>query len=290
MTIKRWLSRNTSGLAGKRVAVTGATGGLGRQLCNYLAALGAELILLDRNAEKSALLQSELKRKYPGIILSRIPLELENTGSVSAAAEQLEALSPDILILNAGAYSIPRRKCETGFDNVFQINFASHYCLVRRLLPALRRNRARVVAVGSIAHRYSATDPRDPDFSSRRSSALVYGNSKRRLMFALEELFLNENEASLSIVHPGITFTGITAHYPPWLFAIIKYPMKIIFMPPKRAALCLLKGVFEPCRGCEWIGPRFFDIWGLPAKRRLRSCPETERREIAAQAESLPPI
>lgn len=288
MTVKKWLSLNTRSLSGKRVAITGATGGLGKQLCDYFAYLGAELVLLDRNAEKSERLQAELRKKYPEIKLCRIPIELENTDSVAAAARRLELSPPDILVLGAGAYSIPRRKCETGFDNVFQINFASHYCLVRRLMPLLRQRRARVVAVGSIAYRYSKTDPADPDFSLRKSSAFVYGNSKRRLMFALEEMFLSENEASLSIVHPGITFTDITAHYPPWLFAIIKYPMKIIFMSPKRAALSLLMGAFEPCRGGEWIGPRFFDIWGLPVKRRLSGCSSEERRGIYEQAESLP--
>lgn len=290
MTTEHWIERNTASLAGKRIAVTGPTGGLGRQLCGYIARLGGELVLLDRNAEKSERLRSELRSKYGAVKISRIPLELESVESVRSAAEQLIKEPPDVLILNAGAYSIPRKRCSTGYDNVFQINYASHYLLVKALLPELRKRRGRVVAVGSIAHRYSHTDPRDPDFSRRTSSALVYGNSKRRLMFSLTELFSREREATLSVVHPGITFTDITAHYPPWLFAIIKYPMKLIFMSPRRAALSLLDGIFEQCRGCEWIGPRFFGIWGLPAKRKLNSCPESERREIFAYAEERLPL
>ena len=84
-------------------------------------------------------------------------------------------------------------------------------------------------------------------------------------------LFDGVKGVTLSVVHPGITFTNITAHYPKWLFAIIKHPMKVIFMPARRAALSVLLGVFEPTAYGEWIGPRLFDVWGLPRKRTLRT-------------------
>ena len=106
-------------------------------------------------------------------------------------------------------------------------------------------------------------------------------------MFALYELFKNESDVTLSVTHPGITFTNITAHYPRLIYAIIKHPMKIIFMKPRRAALSLVRGVFEPCGYCEWIGPRVFDVWGLPRKRTLSSCDASERAEIHRIAEEV---
>ena len=281
MTNKRWLKTHTQSLAGKCVAISGPTGGLGRELCRYLAGLGAELILLDRNERKSQALQTQLRREYPDVRLSRIPLDLEDPAAVAHAAAELTRRPPDVLILGAGAYSIPRHVCATGLDNVFQIDCASPYCLVQALLPTLRRQRTRVVAVGSIAHTYSHADAHDIDFSGRRAASKVYGNAKRYLMFSLIEQFVGEHETSLSVVHPGITFTNITAHYPPLLFALIKWPMKVIFMSPRRAALSLLRGVFEPCSGCEWIGPWLFHVWGLPVRRALRTCAPEERRQIA---------
>ena len=287
MTAKTWLSRNAWSLAGKSVAISGATGGLGRELCRYLVQLDARLILLDRSESRSAALQAELRALRPAVQLSRIPLELEDPSAVAAAARALAADPPDVLILNAGAYSIPRHRCETGLDNVFQIDFASPYCLVRALLPVMRQKHTRVVAVGSIANGYSHADPTDIDFSTRRSAAKVYGNAKRYLMYALDELFSRETDTTLSIVHPGITFTNITAHYPKWLFAIIKYPMKVIFMPPRRAALSLLSGVFWPVGRGEWSGPWLFSVWGLPVRRRLRGCPPEERQQIFSAAEQI---
>ena len=185
------------------------------------------------------------------------------------------------------SYSIPRKKCDTGLDNVFQINFASPYFMVRQLLPTLRSRCGRVVVVGSIAHDYSKSDGNDIDFSTRTRASRVYGNAKRYLMFSLYELFRAEREVTLSVTHPGITFTNITSHYPKLIFAVIKHPMKVIFMKPRKAALSILHGVFEPVGYFEWIGPRVFDVWGYPTKKRLKTATPEESREIAARAEKI---
>ena len=287
MSMKRWLTANTHDLSGATVAITGPTGSLGKELCRHLAALNASLVLLDRDPVKSAALREQLTAQFPGISLQRVAIDLADMASVRAACEQLKSLPIDILIHNAGAYSIPRYTCDTGLDNVFQINCAAPYYLTRELLPLLRQRRGRVVMVSSIAHNYAQSDPDDVDFSTRRPARLVYGNAKRRLMCALHELFRDECDATLSVVHPGITLTNITAHYPPLIFALIKHPMKVLFMKPSKAALCLLAGVFRPCEYGTWIGPRLFDIWGLPSHKRLRTCSEAECHRIAAEAESL---
>ncbi len=287
MNVEKWLLENTASLAGKTVAVTGSTGGLGRELCVYLASLGASLCLCDRNAERSQSFRDELVASFPNVSVRCIRVEMEDINSVRTAAEELAGVGVDVLILNAGAYAIPRHKCSTGYDNIFEINFVSPYLLVNLLLPMLRERGGHVVAVGSIAYRYSKSDMADVDFSMRKGSAKPYGNSKRYLMFSLYELFRDEKEATLSVTHPGITFTNITAHYPKVIFAIIKHPMKIIFPKPRRAALCVLSGVFDRCEHSEWIGPKFFDIWGKPKKKRLRGVSDKESCEIGERAREI---
>ena len=279
--ISKWIIKNTGSLAGKRVAISGATGGIGNELCFYLASLGASLVLLDRNIEKSRALAERIREKYRGAELSHIKVDMENVNDVKAAADALCELGIDYLILNAGAYSIPRHKCESGYDNVFQINFISPYYLARRLLSGISERGGRVVVVSSIAHGYSESDPGDVDFSERRKAGLVYGNAKRYLTFSLCD---SEN---VVIAHPGISFTGITAHYKKWIYAIIKYPMKLIFMHPKKACLSILFALFTECERAEWIGPRLFDVWGMPKKKRLRSYKKEEADVICAKAEDI---
>lgn len=278
MKYYKWLNKNTTSLKGKTVAISGATGGLGVCVCDYLAYLDADLICLDRNADKSNKLINYLKVKYPSLNAKHITLDLENMNQVKLVAEQLKQADIDYLILNAGAYKIPRHKCDTGFDNVFQINFVSPYYLARELMPQIMQKGGRVVAVSSIAHNYSKIDENDIDFSNVKTPSKVYGNAKRFLTFALFGLF-NDNTA-LSIVHPGITFTNITNHYPKLVFALIKHPMKIIFMKPQKAALSVICGIFNGCKRSEWIGPKFFNIWGIPKQQKLHTCSKNEIDKI----------
>ena len=287
MTIQKWLQNNTTSLQGKRIAVTGSTGGLGVHLCAYLASLGADLVLLDRSKERSAAHQKSLTDRFKNINVSCVHLDLEDLTSAQKAVERLGEIGIDIFIHNAGAYSIPRHHCQSGYDNIFQINFATPYYMINQLLPMLQVRKGKVVAVGSIAHNYSKIDVKDVDFTTRKACSKVYGNAKRYLMFALFELFQKETQVDLSIVHPGITFTGITNHYPKLIFALIKHPMKVIFMKPKKAALSILKGVFESTPYCHWIGPRYFDIWGLPRQKKLTTCPLKERQEVCRLAEKV---
>ena len=269
-----WLNKNTSSLNGKTVAISGATGGIGTELCDYLAYLGANLICLDRNYDKSNHLITNLKSKYPDLCAKHITVDLENFEQVKFVSQELKKLNIDYLILNAGAYKIPRHKCNTGFDNVFQINFVSPYYLARELAPQIKQKGGRVVAVSSIAHNYSKINKNDIDFSKYTAASKVYGNAKRFLTYGLYNLF--DNDETLSVVHPGITFTNITNHYPKLIFALIKHPMKIIFMPPKKAAFNLIYGIFNHTKRNEWIGPRIFNIWGLPSEKKLNTATYNE--------------
>lgn len=287
MQHKKWLFNNTQSLKNKTVAITGSTGSIGQNTCFYLAALGANLILVDRNINKSLELKEKLEKSFLNINVRCITADLQDINSVKVATKALLNEEIDVFIHNAGAYSIPRKISNSGYDNVFTINFVSPYYMIKALLPNLRKRKGRVIAVGSIAHNYSKTDKNDIDFRNKKAASRVYGNAKRYLQFSLLKLFENEKDAFLSIVHPGITFTNITAHYPPIIFAVIKYPMKIIFMPPKKASLCLVFGVFTPCRGFEWIGPRLFNIWGYPKKKCLTTCSVNEAEIIFNTAEEI---
>lgn len=284
MNIDKWLKENTQSLKGKTVAITGATGGIGYEVCRYLAKLDSTIILLNRNSDKSEFLENWLKNQFPNTKIINIYLDLENFSSVKTSCEKLKSYEIDFFIHNAGVYDIPRYKCATRYDNVYQTNFVSPYYITKELMPNIKQG---FIAVGSIAHNYSKIDVNDIDFSSRKASSKVYGNSKRFLMFSLYELFSRQNKISLSICHPGITFTNMTSHFPKFIFALIKYPMKIIFMKPKKACLSIIKGIFESTEYNAWIGPKIFNIWGLPKKQKISTCSKEESEKIFEISEKI---
>jgi len=287
MNIEKWLKNNTQDLSGKTIVVSGTTGGLGKQICEILAGLNAKLILLDRNIKKSNEFKNVLLKLNSNISVDCKTVDWSDFESVKKATDELKEINIDVLLLNAGAYKIPREITSLGYDNVFQINFLSPYYMIKQLLPNLRETCGRVVVVGSVAHNYSKINENDIDFRNNEKCSKVYGNSKRFLMFALHELFKNEDKATLSIAHPGITSTNITAHYPKFIYAIIKYPMKIIFMSNKKASLSIVKGVFERTEYHTWWGPKHFNVWGYPKKSKLKTCKICESEKIFEIAEKI---
>ncbi len=270
-----------SSLQGKKVALTGSTGGLGKELCRFLCKAGTELIMVDRNTEKAYSLETELKAEFKDVKITRITADLEDISTVKTVAEEIVKLNPDFFLHNAGAYSIPRHITDLGYDNIFQINFVSPYYITKKLLQY--NPEIKIVAVGSIAHNYSKINTDNIDFKNVKSNALTYGNSKRFLMYSL----YNICENNLAIVHPGITFTGITNHYPKLIFAIIKNPMKIIFMKPKKAALSIIEGFYRNTPKYYWIGPSVFNIWGKPKCKKLKTSAKGEVDKISEIAEEI---
>ena len=284
MRTDTWIKKNMPKMNGKTVAISGATGGIGHELCRHLAALGANLLLLDRNSERSNAWIEKLKVEFPSLNARHLRLDLADFETVKSVTEELLQSTPDYLIFNAGAYHVPRYTTSIGHDNVFQINFVSPYYMARTLLPVMKERGGRIVAVGSIAHNYSKIDLDDIEFLTRKESSKVYGNAKRYLMFSLFGL---DKESTVTIAHPGITLTNITAHYPKVIYALIKHPMKVIFMSPRRASLSILAAMVQDAEKNEWFGPALFDIWGLPKKKLLKTCSADEAAQICGEAERI---
>ena len=289
MSIKKWIKKNCNDLTGKRVVIAGVTGGIGIQIATILSDLNANLVFLGRNKTKLENLKNKLLLLHSNIQIDIIDIDLSDFESVNMCITELNKYDKiDVLIHNAGIYNVPITQTNFGYNNVFSVNFLAPYYLTKQLLPILEKSSdPKVVVVGSIAHNYSHIDNNDIDFSRYKKASKIYGNSKRYLMFSMYELFKEEKRIKLSIVHPGITSTNMTNHYPKLIYAIIKYPMKVLFMKPKKASLSIVKGVFDSTNYHYWIGPKLSNIWGYPKKRRLRTCSEDESRKIFITAEKI---
>ena len=287
MSIETWLRANGASLAGKTVVLTGATGGLGAEACRYILSCSGKLVTVTRNPQKTEALCKALRDEFPGSQIQCLYADFSDIQQMKTLSDSLRDLPVDILILNAGAYAIPREICSTGYDNVFQINFVSHYYLVRRLLPLLIQRKSKVVAVGSIAHSGCPSDPQDIDFASHEGAEKIYGNSKRYLMFSLMELLKDYPEVRFAIGHPGISLTGITNSYPKAILPFVKFSMRILFMPPRLAVRSIVKAIFTDVPYLHWIGPKCKNIWGAPEIKALSTCESEERQAILARAERI---
>ena len=288
MKFEKWLNKNCHNLKGKRVVVTGATGGLGREICDYLARLEADITLACRNKNLADGLAEDLKTKYPNINVDFVALDLSSLDSVKSCIEELKKYNGiDILINNAGVYNVPLKTLDSGYNNVFQINFVYTYYLTKQLLSELeKKENSTCITLGSVAHNYSQIDVEDIDFSTRKKSSKIYGNSKRYLMFSLYELF-RTSKVNLAIVHPGVTLTNMTNHYPKAINWLVKIGIKLVFPTPKNATRSIIYGTNRATGYHEWIGPSVFNVWGSPKLSKLKTCSETESKQIFELAEKI---
>ena len=286
MNMQKWINENTSNLINKTIAITGSTGGISKELIKVLASLNANLILINRNREKTEQQINELTNIFPNIKINFVECDLSNFDSVRTATNTLKQMNIDVLYLCAGAYNVSRHKTSLGYDNIFQINFISQYFIARELLANLKSSNGKIVAVSSIAHNYSKINDADVDFSSIKKHSKVYGNAKRFLTFSLMELCKNEN-VNLSIVHPGLTLTEMTNHYPKAINWLVKIFIGLFCPNTKTASLSLIKGVFENTIYNEWIGPAIMQVYAKPKKIKLKTCTKTESEKIFTFAEKM---
>lgn len=205
-------------LRGRRIAVTGAASGLGRETARAFAAHGASVIVLGRSPERADGAVAEIAAAVPGADLEAGVVDLGDltsirsyTGTFLAAHDTL-----DVLVNNAGVMACPFGHTAQGFETQFGTNHLGHFLLTALLAPALLSAPApRVVTLSSAGHSRSDVDLADPNFEHGEYSPWVaYGRSKTaNALFARELARRAGAKGLLSFaVHPGGIITDLGRH------------------------------------------------------------------------------
>jgi NAD(P)-dependent dehydrogenase (short-subunit alcohol dehydrogenase family) len=159
-------SRRTPDYAGRyrgQVAVvTGASAGLGAQLCRDLARAGATVVGLARNEERLRALAVELNAVAPG---SRtLVCDVADTGALRAALDGIVAASGPIDLLINNAAQDPGVRLvdisEGDFRHTFDVNFFAPVAATLHVLPSMvERGRGTIVNISSDGGRLPSPGP-----------------------------------------------------------------------------------------------------------------------------------
>lgn len=294
-----WTADAIHDQTGKRVVVTGATGGLGLETALALAGQGADVILAARNSDKGAEAERLIRARHPNAQVRFEALDLASLASVAAFAERqlVDGRSIDILINNAGVMAVPQRQTTPdGFEKQFATNYLSHFALTGRLLPLLSAGRARVVQLASIAHRGGRIRLDDLNYQTGYQPWPVYQQSKlAMLMFALELQRRSDAKGwGLTSVaaHPGFARTDLIANGhaggPAGLFAIVSKALaKVASHSAADGALPILMAATQPeVTPGGYYGPTgFMDLKGRPGPAEIR--PQARDPEVARRLWAL---
>ena len=257
------------------VAITGSTGGILSKVCIQLVLDNYDLVLINRNYAKTIEQRTELL-KLNNVDIDIIVADMSKMKDVKKVSNELKYRKIDYMILSSAIYNVPIEKLDTGYNNVFQVNFLSPYYLINKLID----KDMKFIIVGSVAYKYQSIDINDIDLSNSKKQTHIYGNSKRYLMFSL----MDNNK--VTIAHPGITLTNLTNHYPRWINWLVKIGIKLLFPSNKKASRNILYALNHETMNNEWIGPSIFNIWGKPKIKKIQ-IDEKEKQKIKENAYNI---
>ena len=151
-----WTPERLGSLAGKTYVITGANAGTGFQASRTLLSKGAQVVMLNRNAEKSTAAIAELKQEFGAdaeVVLVRMDLSVQ--ASVREAAREVLKTVPriDALICNAAIAQVPTQQLTVdGFESMLGTNHYGHFLLCGLLFPRIEESRGRIVVVSSLGY------------------------------------------------------------------------------------------------------------------------------------------
>ena len=133
----------------KNVLVTGATGGIGRAICNKLKK-NYNLIVVSRNKEKLINFMTDNKS-----IIRRIPCDLKDSNQIKKMIEEIVTtnLNVDILVNNAGVTddSLFIRMNYEKWQNVIKTNLDSNFLLSSSISKLMIKKKwGRIINITSI--------------------------------------------------------------------------------------------------------------------------------------------
>ena len=265
-------------LSGKTVLVTGANSGIGYETALQLSAMGANVVLACRSAEKGAAALEQMKAANPTGSFELRLLDLSSLADVErfAMAFNNENRPIDILVNNAGIRSSTYVLTPDGFESQLGTNYLGHYALVGRLMPSLQQSKApRVVSVGSLM----AKNAKKPGLSTgepwtRATAHLIavdfkksaetynaddcYAESKCANLMFMRELGKRHPRILSVAGHPGGTATNIFADGE---YAWVRWALQ----RPAAGALPIIRAASDPSLlSGAYFGPRY-GLRGPPA-------------------------
>jgi NAD(P)-dependent dehydrogenase (short-subunit alcohol dehydrogenase family) len=202
----------------KRVIITGANSGLGKESAFALAKLGAEIVLAVRDTNKGQSVKNQILNQTPSAVIEVAALDLMDLDSVQKFAASQSTKPIDVLLNNAGIMAVPFEKTKDGFESQMGTNHLGHFLLTELLFDAISKgSNPRIVNVSSSAHRLGKLktgDVNELNVSKENYSPwTVYGNSKlANLLFTNElvrRLKLVNSNITVAVAHPGYANTNL---------------------------------------------------------------------------------
>lgn len=207
-------------MKGRICMVTGATNGLGEVTARDLAALGATVVLVGRNLEKTRRVVRSLKADTGNRNITYYIADLASMTSIHRLAEDFQRKYDQlhVLVNNAASIFLDRRVTPEGLEMTFALNHIGYFLLTNLLLDPLTNGgdaerHSRVVNVSGVSHERAKLDFDNLQNIQGYNGLKAYAQSKLMNIMFTNELSRRVRQAGAPVdvnaLHPGVVRTGI---------------------------------------------------------------------------------
>ena len=274
------MSTTTHTLAGKTILITGANNGIGFWSARGLAAQGAEIILVCRNAArgKAALADiAAMSTAQPTLLIA----DLFSQQAIRQLATDVESRFDhlDVLINNAGDVFSKRQLTVDGIEKTFALNHLAPFLLTNLLLDLVKAApQGRIVAVSSEVHAGKLDWDNLQSEKSHQFFKAYAATKTENILFTYElARRLNGTNVTANAVSPGPSRTGFGNNLTGVAAAFPKVMKKMpFFHSAEKGARVVIYAAAEPA--LAGVTGQFF----MNSKPR-KSKPITHDPSVAAQ-------
>lgn len=243
-------------MQGKRVLITGATNGIGKQAALELANMGAAVVIVGRDEAKTRQVSADIKRASGNANVDVLVADLSSMDEVRRIAAEFREKHQrlDVLLNNAGAMFSSYQASADGYEMTFALNHFSYYLLTVLLLDIIKRTaldhgEARIINVSSGAHKSGAlkdglwlNDLRSEAGFRGLGGFANYGASKLANILFTYELArrLADTDVTVNALHPGFVNTGFGHNLSGILGGFVRGSQKLFARSPQKGAETLV--------------------------------------------------
>jgi NAD(P)-dependent dehydrogenase (short-subunit alcohol dehydrogenase family) len=228
-------------MQGKVCLVTGGTNGIGKSTALALAKMGANVVIVGRDAAKTTRVVEEIRAASGNQQVESLLADLSSQQDIRRLAREFNSRysSLQVLLNNAGAIIFQRRLSVDGIEMTFALNHLAYFLLTNLLLDTLRASApARIINVASNAHKAGSIDFDNLQGEGRSARMKIYNNSKlANILFTAELAYrLEGTGVTANALHPGLVATGIANSNGKVVAALYGRFMPLIARSPEKGA------------------------------------------------------
>ena len=230
-------------MQGKTVLITGADGDIGRNTTKGIAEKGAQIIMACIDLEQAKPVLDKIVKETNNNNIELMQLDLSSQSNIRNFAENFISKYPvlDVLINNAGIFSLKRFETEDGLERTIGINYFGPFLLTHLLLPIIQKSKqGRIINISSDSYKQAKFDLDDLQSKIKYKGMGAYPSSKLALILFAQELAekLKTTNITVNAVHPGHVSTGIWNMWenPKWYQSLIVRILNMFFISPEEGA------------------------------------------------------